>query len=100
MSARTSRIAILLMFGAACCGQIVAQGWQHVGTVQRVEKLNDGVELTAGRATVRITVFNDSVIRVRVAPQGSFPKDSSWAVIAAAQPAAPRVEDAKNELKM
>jgi alpha-glucosidase len=100
MSARTSRIAILLMFAATCCGQIDAQGWQHVGAIERVETLNDGVELTAGSTKVRITVFNESVIRVRVAPQGSFPKDSSWAVIAAPQSTAPRVEDAKNELRM
>jgi alpha-glucosidase len=88
------------MLTATCCGQIAAQGWQHVGAVQRVETLNDGVELTAGLAKVRITIFNDSVIRVRVAPQGGFPKDSSWAVIAAPQATAPRVEEAKNELRM
>jgi hypothetical protein len=32
---------------------------------------------------VRITAFCDGVTRVRVAPQGAFPKDSSWAVIRA-----------------
>src|SRR6202022_1085189 len=96
--ARRSAFASLVF---ACCAMCAdAQGWQHVGAVQRVEKLKDGVELTAGRAKVRITVFNDAIVRVRVAPQGNFPKDSSWAVVAPAQPPAVKVEDAKNELKM
>jgi len=59
-------------------GNVLAQGWQHVGKVQRVEKLKDGVELTAGSAKIRITAFRDGVFRVRVAPNGTFPKASSW----------------------
>ena len=94
---RSARTLLVFAFCATCAS---GQGWQHVGTVQRVERLQDGVELTAGRAKVRVTTFNDSVIRVRVAPQGNFPRDSSWAVIADAHPAALKVEDAKNELKM
>src|SRR6266436_6311033 len=58
------------------------------------------MELSAGRAKVRITAFNHAVIRVRVAPQGNFPKDSSWAVIAAPQPPALTIQDARNELRM
>ena len=47
-SARRSAITLL----AFACGAVSAhaQGWQHLGSVQRVEKLKDGVELTAGRA--------------------------------------------------
>ena len=100
MLAFTRRCSIALFILALCCASGLAQGWQHVGAVQRVEKLKDGVELTVGRVKVRITAFNDNVIRVRVAPQGNFPKDSSWAVIANPQPATPTVQDAKNELKM
>ena len=96
--ARRSGLALLAFAFCAMCAN--AQGWQHVGAVQRVEKLKDGVELTAGRAKVRITAFNDTIVRVRVAPLGNFPKDSSWAVIAAPQPPALKVEDTKNELKM
>ncbi len=75
-------------------------GWQHVGNVQRVEKLRDGAELTAGSAKVRITVFRDGVIRVRLAPQGSFAKDFSWAVIESPDPPAINVEDGKTDLRM
>lgn len=97
-SARRSAITLL----AFACGAVGAhaQGWQHLGNVQRVERLKDGVELTAGRAKVRITAFDDSTVRVRVAPQGNFPKDFSWAVIAAPQPSTVKVDDSKSELKL
>jgi len=72
---------------------VVAQGWQHVGKVQRVEKLKDGVELTAGAAKVRITAFRDGVFRVRLAPTGAFPKDSSWAVIESPDPPTVKIEE-------
>ncbi|HXN50638.1 MAG TPA: glycoside hydrolase family 31 protein [Candidatus Acidoferrum sp.] len=96
--ARRSALALFAFALGVICAS--AQGWQHLGPVQRVEKLKDGVELTAGRSKVRITAFNDATVRVRVAPQGNFPKDSSWAVVAAPQSPAVKMEDTKNELKM
>ena len=71
------RIVIGVLASSVGCGVVLAQGWQHLGSVQRVEKLNDGIELAAGTAKVRITVFRDGVFRVRLAPNGTFPKDSS-----------------------
>src|SRR6266446_9687745 len=94
------RSALSLLAFAFCATGVWAQGWQHIGAVQRVDKLKDGVELTAGRAKVRITAFNDSVFRVRVTPQGNFAKDSSWAVITASQPPAVTIEDTRTEVKM
>src|SRR5229473_5627995 len=93
------RLSLALLALGLCAAHAFADGWQHLGTVQRVEKLKDGVELTAGRAKVRVTAFNDAVIRVCVAPQGNFAKDSSWAVIATPQPPSLNIEDTKNELK-
>jgi alpha-glucosidase len=95
-----SGTAIGVLFCAISSLSAAATGWQHLGNVQRVEKLQDGVELTAGSAKVRITAFRDGVIRVRLAPQGSFPKDFSWAVIEAPGPPAISVEDGKAELRM
>ena len=89
---------------AVCCvvvsSQAAAQGWQHIGKVSKVEKLPDGVELTAGKSKVRITAFREGIIRVRVAPTGVFPKDFSWAIIEAPQPPAVKIDDAKDELRM
>src|SRR5262249_50886954 len=84
-------------FAAACCA---AQGWQHIGSVQRVTKLSDGVELLAGRAKVRITAFREDVFRVRVAPDGNFPRDSSWAVIEDAAPPAVKIEESGDAVKL
>jgi len=79
---------------------LFAQGWQHIGSVQKVEKLSDGVELTAGKAKVRVTVFRDGIFRVRVAQTGTFPKDFSWAVIETPQPPAVKVDDTKEEVRV
>jgi alpha-glucosidase len=81
-------------------GSLAAQGWQHAGRVQKVEKLDDGIELTAGLAKVRLTTVNDATLRVRYAPDGKFPKDFSWAVITAPQPAPVTVTDSSTEVKM
>ncbi|MGB7284019.1 MAG: TIM-barrel domain-containing protein [Candidatus Acidiferrum sp.] len=78
----------------------VGTGWQHIGNVQRVEKLKDGVELTAGSAKLRITAFRDGIVRIRLATDGSFPKDLSWAVIESPDPPAIKIEDNKTELRM
>src|SRR5438270_11350657 len=72
------------------------QGWQHMGAVQHVEKLQDGVEVSAGNAKVRVTVFREGVIRVRVATQGNFPKDSSWAVIESEEPPSVKIDEDAN----
>ena len=78
----------------------IAQGWQHIGKVTKVEKLPDGVELTAGKSKVRITAFREGIVRVRVAPTGVFPKDFSWAIVEAPQSPAVKIDDAKDELRM
>ena len=83
---------INLLLCAISASSAAATGWQHILDVQHVEKLKDGVELTAGSAKVRITAFRDGVIRVRLAPQGSFPKDFSWAVIETPGPPAVSVK--------
>jgi alpha-glucosidase len=99
-----SRLARWTSVGMLACAfsasSAMAVGWQHIGNVQRVEQLQDGVELTAGSAKVRITLFRDGIIRVRLAPQGSFPKDFSWAVIESPGPSAVNIEDGKTELRM
>src|SRR5262249_1001692 len=79
---------------------LLPQGWQHLGDVQKVEKLPDGLELTSGKAKVRLTVFREGVFRVRVAPNGTFPKDFSWAVVETALAPAVRVDDSKDEVRL
>ena len=100
MTGVARRIGIGLLAYALGCGISAAQGWQHIGKVQRVDKLKDGVELTAGTAKVRVTVFRDGIFRVRVAPDGIFPKDFSWALIESPEPPAVKIEENPKEIRI
>ncbi|OLC37402.1 MAG: hypothetical protein AUH28_04000 [Acidobacteria bacterium 13_1_40CM_56_16] len=100
MTGFARRIGIGLLGSALWCGIAVGQGWQHLGKVQRVEKMKDGVDLTAGAARVRITVFRDGLFRVRLAPDGNFPKDFSWAVIQSPEPHPVKIEENQKEIRI
>jgi len=100
MTGFARRLGIGLLASALGCGIAIAQGWQHIGKVQRVEKLKDGIELTAGAAKVRVTVFRDGVFRVRVAPSGTFPKESSWAVVESPEPPTVKIEENQKEIRI
>jgi alpha-glucosidase len=100
MTGFSRHIGIGLLACALAGGNVLAQGWQHVGRVQRVEKLKDGVELTAGSAKIRITAFREGVFRVRVAPNGTFPKDSSWALIVSPDPLTVKIEETPKLLRI
>jgi alpha-glucosidase len=100
MSGFALRLLAALFCCALLCSGNPAQGWHHLGNVQNVEKLKDGLELTAGTAKVRITSFKEGVMRVRVAPNGKFPEDFSWAIVQQPQPAAVSIEDAANTVRL
>lgn len=95
---RRAAIGLLLLVFGCRCG--LAQGWHHLGNLERVEKLKDGVELTAGTAKVRVTAFRSGVFRVRLAPNGNFAKDFSWAVIELPDPPPVKIEESQETLKV
>src|SRR5215472_13914498 len=97
----TLRALEAILFGAwVCCTTASADGWQHIGVVERVTPLQEGVELSAGPAKVRISIFRPGVVRIRLAPDGVFPKDLSWAVVESPEPPWFKLEDAPNELSL
>jgi alpha-glucosidase len=100
MKVVAQRIGMGVLAFALACGAVSAQGWQHVGAVQNVEKLKDGVELTAGAAKVRVTVFREGVFRVRVAPHGTFSKDFSWAVIESPESQTLTIDEDQKEVRV
>lgn len=100
MSAFAQRIVVGFFFCGMLCVGNSAQGWHHLGNVQHVEVLAEGVELTAGAAKIRITAFRDGIVRVRVAPQGKFPEDSSWAIVQSPQPPAVKVQDGPKDVRI
>jgi alpha-glucosidase len=42
----------------------------------------DGLEVAGAAATLRVTALTDNILRVRIAPQGKWGEDASWAVAA------------------
>jgi len=94
------RIGFGLLASTLGCGIAFSEGWQHIGKVQRVERLKDGVELSAGASKVRVTVFREGIFRVRVAPGGTFPKDSSWALIESPAPPPFKIEENQKEIRI
>ncbi|MGB2628722.1 MAG: TIM-barrel domain-containing protein [Candidatus Acidiferrum sp.] len=90
-------LTIVLYFAGT---SLFAQGWQHVGKVDHLETRPDGVELTSGKAKVRVTFVREGIVRVRVAPGGNFPKDQSWAIVEKLQPPAVSVKDSSNQVTL
>ena len=100
MQGISQKLTLPTLLLLAAPAALLSQGWQHIGAVQKVDKLPDGVELSAGKSKVRVTVFREGVFRVRVAPSGTFPKDFSWAVIESPEPPAIKIEDSKDEVRV
>lgn len=57
-----------------------------VGRVTGVKRLDEGVQLECGRARVLVTIERAGIVRVRLAPDGKFRRDHSWAVIESTAP--------------
>ena len=97
LARHSSFLTIVLYFAGT---SLFAQGWQHVGKVDHLETRPDGVELTSGKAKVRVTYVREGIVRVRVAPGGNFPKDESWAIVEKLQQPAVSVKDRANQVTL
>jgi alpha-glucosidase len=89
--------ALLLLFFPLCTS---SQGWEHLGKVDGVASLPDGVELSSGSSKVRISFVREGVVRVRVAPHGTFPPDRSWGIIEVPQPPTVSMQDSPTQIKI
>ena len=58
-----------------------SQGSTTLEAVTSSQSLRDGIEIKAGAVSLRIIALRDDILRVRIAPDGAFPEDSSWAVL-------------------
>jgi len=85
-------------------GQIslASDGWERMGSVTSVKVLPHGVELTAGRARVRITAILPSIIRVRYSQGEEFPAKRSFAVLSNnfSEPPSVRVDQSAEAILM
>jgi alpha-glucosidase len=97
---RSLAVGTALLASSLLCEHACAQGWQHVGKVRSVEKQKDGVELSDGHARLRVSVIADGVFRVRLAPDGIFPKDFSWAIVGFPETPAFQLNETPTEVRL
>jgi hypothetical protein len=60
--------------------QPAAAAWTHLGSVTSVDRGDSAVTLHCRPAAVRVEAVDEHVIRIRLAPDGTFGPDFSWAV--------------------
>ena len=99
MRFRIQYFPVLLIVLCLAATPAAAAQWQYIEDVSRVRALPNGVELQAGSAKIRIVALSDSVVRVRLAPAGAFPADTSWVVLPGSQQNDVRV-DVKDSRRM
>ncbi|MCG3138070.1 MAG: hypothetical protein HJJLKODD_01928 [Phycisphaerae bacterium] len=57
--------------------------WNHLGNLDQMQ-LNDArnqITVTAGASIVQISAIDEGIVRIRLAPDGKFGRDFSWAVV-------------------
>jgi alpha-glucosidase len=55
--------------------------WRAIGNVDSAEKTANGVEIRAGMAKLQVSVLSANLVRLRYAPDGTYPEDHSFAVL-------------------
>ncbi|HZX78763.1 glycoside hydrolase family 31 protein [Lysobacter sp.] len=92
--------ALWIALAYAVASPAGAAGWRHLGDAGRIERLDDGVVVSSGQAKLRVSVQGDGVFRVRLAPEGRFSADASWAVVEPAAPATVAIEDGRDAVRV
>ncbi|MBE7506452.1 MAG: DUF4968 domain-containing protein [Planctomycetia bacterium] len=57
------------------------RGWRSLGDVTSYRQENGGLLIECDESRVLISPITDEIVRVRLAPEGEFGRDHSWAVI-------------------
>ncbi|MBU8975051.1 DUF4968 domain-containing protein [Lysobacter sp. MMG2] len=81
-------------------GPVQAAGWRHLGDAGKVERRADGVIVHSGPARLQVSAHAPGVFRVRLAPEGRFEGDASWAVVQAAAPPAVAVQETRQAVRI
>ena len=92
MRIRFSRLLTSFLFLLIFTGLSLAD-FQALNAATGVTRLRDGVELSCGNARVRVTAISAKTFRVRVAKDGAFLADQSWAVTLPAAYTAVRITE-------
>jgi len=74
-------IGIATLASAAAQTAAAPQTPVVIDAVTASEVLQDGLQIQAGSAALRITALRDDIVRVRISPTATLPEDASWAVL-------------------
>ena len=76
---RPTRFTLLLLL---LCSSLLARAqWNPLNPVSEIKKLDDGVQLTMARGTLRLKVCSGNIVRVLFAPGTDFPSRPDLVVI-------------------
>jgi alpha-glucosidase len=84
---RLSAIVMRALLASSAVGVATQAG----AVAPHLAHLRNGIELIGSAGSMRVTALTDSIIRVRVAKDGKFAEDASWAVPAAVRRESVRV---------
>jgi len=76
-SFRQPLCVLVLLFGTSS----VSAQWRHLGAATSYDLADAVLTLYCGEAVVRAEAVTEHVIRIRLAPDGKFGRDFSWAVL-------------------
>ncbi|MEG3165271.1 glycoside hydrolase family 31 protein [Sphingomonas sp. PB2P19] len=83
------RLALLLATSTCLCA--VPAAFAQTAAPSAITPRADGVDVRVGATAMRLTALTDGLVRVRVAKDGVYPEDASWAVSAALRKQAVKV---------
>lgn len=82
-------VALFPAFFPCIAGPIVLAQLNHTSSTPvgatTATALPNGIELQSAALHETVTALRDDVLRIRIAPDGAFPEDASWAVLARAR---------------
>ncbi len=78
---KTGTTLILALAAFLIQTHVAGAQWKHLGAVSSFELGESVLTLRCGEAVVRVEATDEHVVRVRLAPTGTFGRDFSWAVL-------------------
>ena len=81
MNRRTRRYLQLIMVCVLLAASSSIAQWQSIGNLDSYTGGKNGVTLVAGKTVIRVLALAPDLVRIRVAREGEFLVDQSWAVV-------------------
>ncbi len=73
--------SVLCVATLLIASQVASAQWRHLGALSAFDLNESVLTLRCGEAVVRVEAVSEHIVRVRLAPAGTFGRDFSWAVL-------------------